>query len=156
MELESISVDRESAAVKYKEAIEAEKQSKAVYFTELKQVYRALAKGHKVIDLFATFKALQMNKDGEPKLAIAPVDAKTCTFRKMANGGGRFGRDKSAVGWPPTKDMVELPAGTFQPWEVRASPTNPNNRAWDTIVREYVTAPVPIIPAKYAEYVKPN
>src|SRR3972149_4551502 len=90
-QLEVMSLDRETATEKWKECLQAEKKSSEVHIRDLKKAYYELSKGHKILDFFETMKKLPLNKDGEPSVAIAPANHKTCLFRKSRNGAGSYG-----------------------------------------------------------------
>lgn len=127
--------------LKYREAIKDRKEQQ---YEEIKKVYLALSKGHKVIDIFDAFKRTGVNKDGEPKLAICRADSKSTQFRKQEFGSGTFSKDNDSE-W--LKESVVLPSGTFDDWTRRTDTQgNPSTNSWD-IIRQKIQTGVPIIPA---------
>lgn len=127
--------------LKYKEVIMDRKEKQ---YEEIKKVYHALSKGHKVIDIFDAFKRIGVNKDGEPKLAICRADYVKVLFEKEELGSGSFlGIEKDK--W--LKESVRLPSGTFENWErEKDGQGNPKAWAW-AILRQKIKTGVPIIPA---------
>lgn len=146
--LETITLDKETAKTKYLEALEAEKVNKAKHLTDLKKVYWQLAKGNKIIDLFETLKKLPLNADGDPAIGIAPLQARTCFFEKLDDGGGIFGGERIAF-WKHKPGEIRLPAKTFGPWQAEKF-TN----EYGTHVRlknKSLQAPVPVVPPQHAD-----
>src|SRR3990167_7711425 len=72
----------------YKEALK--KGKKEDYLEEMKQLNYYLAKGKKVIDVFAAFENIGLNNLQQPKLAVCSATAKECFFEKTRNGSGAF------------------------------------------------------------------
>ena len=101
MDLETIILDREQAKEKWREYIEAEKiEKKAGVHKALQEMRRAfyyLKKGHKIVDFFETVKVTGLNEDGDPKLAIVPIESPKCHFTKVNPGRGTYSRPSN--GW---------------------------------------------------------
>ena len=141
-QLEVMSLDRETATEKWKEYLQAEKKSSEAHIRDLKKAYYELSKGHKILDFFETVKKLPLNKDGDPSVAIAPANHKTCLFHKDRNGAGSYGV-RNGRGWRASNHWeVILPDHTFPNW-----PTS-DSQNWN-IVRDTLETSVPIVPAKY-------
>jgi len=149
MELETIVLDREQAKEKWQEAMLAEKVEKKAgvrkYLGEMRRAYYYLKKGNKVLDFFETVKTTGLNTDGDPKLAIVPIDASRCHFTKTTPGAGTYSRPSN--GWRDRQfksgpNAIHLPGNTFAAW-----PTT-DQRQWD-IARRDIEAPTPVIPPKY-------
>lgn len=138
-----ITMDKEEAQKHYQEYLDATKVRKEKYVEELKNLYRHLSQGAKVLDIYEAFKVSGVNEEGEPKLAIAPASWKKITFKKQSLGAGYFGQDQWSGG---KSESVSLPSGTFPDWKMEAAPTeyNPDRKE---IVREAIQTKVPIVPA---------
>jgi len=106
------------------------------YLKDIKMCLVQMKKGRTVIDIPKLMKEVGVNKDGEPKLAIARADLRTISFLK-GNGGWGCYRSRH---WAGYKEEVSLPTNTFPPWKK-------NDKGW--IIREKIDAPVPIIPAPF-------
>ncbi len=135
-----ITMDKEEAKKHYEEYLEVVKVRKEKYLEELKNLYRHLSEGAKVIDIYEAFKQAGVNEMGEPKLGIAPANCKEIMFVKESLGAGRFAEDR----WDRGKTIVSLPSRTFPDWGVEITNVEKN---WSQIVRETVKAKVPVIPA---------
>jgi hypothetical protein len=138
-----ITMEKEEAKKYYQEYLEATKVRKEKYVEELKNLYRHLSQGAKVLDVYEAFKQSGVNEDGEPKLAIAPASWKTIVFKKQALGAGFFGQNQWAGG---KSESVALPSKTFPEWKIVKAPVK-----WDKdrteIVREAIQTKVPLVPA---------
>lgn len=138
----TIEMGEDEAKEEYKKYVEAVKTRKEAQYEELKKVYHALSKGHKVIDIFEAMKLGGVNEEHkEPKLAICPADARTVYFNKSNLGSGNF---SDIDGWKRGKTEIVLPSGTFPDWETEM--WNPPNN-WRRIKRVKLKTSVPIIPA---------
>ena len=141
-QLEVMSLDRETATEKWKECLQAEKTSSEAHIRDLKKAYYELSKGHKILDFFETVKKLPLNKDGDPSVAIAPANRKTCLFHKDRNGAGSYGV-RNGRGWKARNHWeVILPGHTFPDWPTQGS------ESWN-IIRNNIETSVPIVPAQY-------
>lgn len=132
--------------IKYRDALKGRLDKQHKQYEEIKKVYHALSKGHKVIDVFDAFKRTGVNKEGEPKLAMCRADYKTVNFEKRRFGSGVFyGLDS----W--IKEAVPLPSGTFPNWETdtRIDPETKQTVSTNWIHREKIKTGVPIIPAEF-------
>ena len=95
--------------------------------------YRALARGHCVIDLLNAMTTAGVDEKGWPRLAIVRADASQCYYRC---GGDLRPFFSSEHGLPSGRTkFIELPQGTM--------PAIPGGR-WD-----WLRAAVPIIPPRY-------
>ncbi len=146
MDAAAITMDKEEAQVHYREYLDATKVRKEKYVEELKNLYRYLANGARVIDIYKAFNQSGVNGDGEPMLAIAPASVKEIHFNKESLGGGHFSKGRWA-----DRETVALPSGTFPNWTVFGA-TEVKNKGMDefqigNIKRVEITAKVPLIPA---------
>jgi len=138
-----ITMEKEEAKKHYQEYLEATKVRKEKYVEELKNLYRYLSQGAKVLDVYEAFKQSGVNDTGEPKLGIAPASWKQITFVKQELGAGVFCKDR---GSREKSEAVALPSKTFPDWKVVKAPTEWNPGRTE-IIRENITTKVPLIPA---------
>ena len=110
----TITIPRKEAKLIYQDYLDVVKIRKEKYLQELKQVYGHLSRGHKVLDIFEVFKKTGLDKNGEPKLAIALADGREVFFWKENGGAGIFSNRDSR--WREIKADVRLPNGTFPKW----------------------------------------
>jgi len=136
----TITIPKEQAKSLYQDYLEVVKTRKEKYLKELKQVYYHLSKGKKVLDIYEVFKKSGVNKDGEPKLAIALANEKRVEFEKRELGSGRF---ITGTG----KFWVELPTGTFPKWKRKWSTDNWQGKRRLQVVRPRISTKVPVVPA---------
>lgn len=136
----TITMPKEQAKVFYEEYLNAVKTRKEKYVKELKQVYYHLSRGNKVLDIYEVFKKSGVNKQGEPKLAIARADSNRVEFTKGELGAGRFKGRTNAYD-------VDLPTSTFPKWKRNWSTDNWQNKKRLQIVRPEISTKVPIVPA---------
>jgi hypothetical protein len=141
MDVETVSMPENEAEKLYDEYLEAVKTRKEKYVEDLKNVYRALKNGKKVIDIYKAFKDTGLRDDGNPKLAISQADKKTVNFRKEIGGAGFF---SATASWQEHVVDVRLPANTFAEWKNAKGVIV--TWASDITARD-VSTRVPIIPA---------
>lgn len=138
-----ITMPAEQAEEHYKEYLELVKVRKEKYLEDLKKTYYHLSKEHKVLDIIEVFKNGGVDEKGEPKLGIAPANAKAIMFEKGSMGSGTFtehGKWSRAA-----KSDVQLPTGTFP---IFLEEKNGRVPSWgEGSERANVEAKVPIIPA---------
>jgi hypothetical protein len=145
--------DKEIALQKWKDYVEAEKKTSDKTITDLKRVYRAVSKGHRILDLYETLKRVPLNSDGDPAMAIVRTDKKKVWFTKHERGAGTYqGREPS---WRNNTDpeRVHLPQGTFPAWKTGPAQWNPNTQE---VTRKVVSAPTPAIQSKLAHLLSPR
>lgn len=120
MDLETIEVDRKEVEEELKSIKQAIKDGyisrRTALGRDLMAVYRHLEHGGKVVDIFKVFHDVGLDKEGHPRLAIVPFDARTCYLYQLTNGGAIFSKenkDRNAV--YATKGMgdVALPPDTY-------------------------------------------
>lgn len=129
------------AEVHYKEYLELVKTRKEKYIEDLKKTYFHLSEGRKILDIYEVFKQSGVNENGEPKLAIAPANAKTIILEKLPLGSATFTEHNR---WSKAeKSDVHLPTNTFPFWSEEES----GKMKWSNVPRINVEAQVPIIPA---------
>ena len=133
----TITMPEEEAKALYKEYLELVKTRKEKYVEELKNVYRHLSEGSKVLDIYEVFKQSGVDSKGEPKLAIAVADEKTVTFEKDRLGAGAFG-DGS---WRGSIKDVYISSGVFPDWA-----TEERSKGFVVITRKKIKTRVPLVP----------
>jgi len=141
MNISTITVDKEEARVHYQEYLDATKVRKEKYVEELKNLYRYLSQGAKVLDIYEAFKQSGVNENGEPKLAIAPANVKEIYFNKESLGGGHFSEGQWA-----DRYSVALPSRTFSDWKGLAKEEVDHEWEIGRPARPHIIAKVPIIP----------
>lgn len=118
------------------------KGRKEDYLEELRNVYKYMAQGKKIINIYSVFADLDLNTEKHPKLGIVKADTKIAYFQKRPRGAGKF-LNRKPQNWGEKKsDLafdVLLPDNTFENWD-----TNLNSI---TIKDDILQTLVPIVPA---------
>lgn len=131
-----ILVPQEQAKVEWKKYCELLKKRKDKHLKIMKEAMYFAKQGKKILDVYEAIQKAGLNKNGEPRFAIARADFNNASFRKMDEGSGIFGDQ-----W--NKDSVSLPQKTFKiHWERKEGRTD----EWNIKDRDLQTK-VPIIPA---------
>ncbi len=116
MNVVAIEASPNEARVKYAEYLRAVKERHSAEYEAIKNGYRELSRGRRVLDLVETMKAAGVDERGRPRLAIVRADAKLCWFRRSWRDrdptGGRFSMDRWSNARHARRNVV-LPAGTF-------------------------------------------
>ena len=143
----TITMPRKEAKMFYQDYLGAVKTRKEKYVKELKQVYYHLSKGNKVLDIYEVFKKTGVNKDGDPKLAIALASERNVNFEKRELGAGRFETGQFRF-------YVDLPTKTFPKWKTRLNKGEDRyfGNQWVRkgarfIIKQEISTKVPIVPA---------
>lgn len=119
MNVATIDVDQEKAKEALKEYRTEVKRTHHRLDMQILRGYRAIAKGHKLINLPEVLKAGGMNDNGYPKLAVARANAREVFVDLHSDGHGCFYTDRGGSTWRRyvvTQSRVYIPEGTF-PWE---------------------------------------
>jgi len=124
----------------YKEALK--KGKKEDYLEEMKQLNYYLAKGKKVIDVFAAFENTGLNNLQQPRLAVCSAVAKDCFFEKMRSGSGAFRAYNQRWGLPKSQTnlSVIIPENIYNTWDL--------DEETQTIKDPLLSTRVPIVPVK--------
>jgi len=113
-------------------------------YMDLKRVYGHMTHGGKVIDIYKAFKDTGL-KNGNPKIAICPANAKKCYLTKDTNGSavfsGKLERWPTMVARKYLKE-IQVPAETFN-W-INKQGGKPRYRS--DILDQYVNTIAPLIP----------
>jgi hypothetical protein len=72
--------------------------------------YKELSKGHALIDIGDVMKRIGTDSKFRPRVAVCRANAKFCWFTGSFNGSGFFAAKSQ---WPPKKERVQFPEGTF-------------------------------------------
>jgi len=148
MKVEQIQIPKEEAEKQYNEYKQVIQKHKNEYVKDLKRIYGHMRHGRAIIDINKAMKIGDLNKDGDPKLAICRADAKICYFQKLTDGRGvfrmsRWGNRKTETIWVRIKDTWN--------WQ-----TKPNQWNGVEIVNRHLETPLPIIPAHILKTINRN
>jgi len=141
-----IKMPKEQAKAEWKKYVELLKKRKEKYLETMKKAHYEMKKGKELIDVYKIMKDSGLNKNKEPKLAIARADIKEVIFKKRDSGTGTFEMEEgwNRSGW---KTDIELPQKTFKiHWDRRTNQDGTQSR-WE-IEKERIKTKVPIIPAE--------
>jgi len=118
MDVTTLTIPKEEAEEQfnaYKEALEIRRPKKYLkpkYLKQMKEMYKHLKKGRKILDIYTVFKKTG-TKNGLPKLAIVRADKKEVVLNQRGGFGFEY-RIKSQFGnWANIKYDVRLPKNTF-------------------------------------------
>jgi len=131
MNLDIITETAEAAKAKYLEYREGLKKRNDPAYKDLKQLYRQLYLGKKIIDIFDVIQKGGVHENFHPKLAVTKADAKTVECRYEQNGNIVFRNNGQ---WSKKTQWIDLK---------NCLPEYKMNNAWDSL---NLKAPVPIIP----------
>lgn len=142
--VETFMIPEEQAKAEHKKYCELLKNRKDEHLKIMKQAMYFAKQGKSIIDIYATIKKGGLNKNKEPRLAIARADINEIFFERRDTGSGRFCMESgwSRKGW---KTDVDLPQKTFKvEWEkeLRADGTQTS-----FVKDKTIKSKVPIIPA---------
>lgn len=133
-----ILVPKEQAKEEWRKYCELLKKRKDRHLRIMKETMYHAKQGKALINVYEAIKKAGLNKNREPRFAIARADFANAQFRKMDEGSGIFGGQ-----WD--KDSVNLPQKTFAiHWERNEG--NERQKEWNIKDRDLKTK-VPMIPA---------
>jgi hypothetical protein len=136
MQIETISNIKESAHLKWKEYVKAEKETKDPVYTDLKKMYWQIKQGKVLIDISKIIKAGGCIKPGYPHLAICRATGKKVQCTYWEDGTVSYRDDQSQ--WRDQDAVVRIvnafPKVTFKPEWQRS---------------HNIEAPVPLIPPRH-------
>lgn len=153
MELKKIQMPKEIAKEEWKRYNDLLKKRKDKYLEDMKKAMYQLKEGHELIDLYVVMEKTGLNKEQQPKLAIARADWTSVFFVKKDSGMGFFtGKDNRS--WhQDSEGDISLPPNTFMQWarltdDITMSDKSVRKaeRRWD-IANERLKTKVPIIPS---------
>ena len=153
MEIDKIQVPEEIAKKEYKEYSALVKKRHDSYLKEIKKCMYELKQGRKLIDIYKVMEKSSLNKDYQPKIAIARADWKEVIFCKQDEGRGFFSNTKNKNWANKKQGDIDLQPKTFCNWPRTKSDLKTEKRTykidntWD-IQTQHIKTKVPIIPAQ--------
>jgi len=160
MKVEQLEVPKEKAIAELRMLKQAVKQNvrlkKEQLYRDMQRVYGHITRhGGKIIDVYVAFKKAGLNKNGNPRLAIARANGKKCYAFKYEDGACLYRTDSRDWRYTKSNGDVRLPSGTFK-WIIEEVPAR-----WDPNVKfkkikggDTVKTVVPIIPPSILQLVK--
>ena len=151
MEIQKIKMPKEAALEEWKKYNELLKKRKDKYLQDMKKAMYQLKQGHELLDIYVVMEKTGVNKEHQPKLAIARADWKKVFFRKKDTGRGFFSGKQTD--WYTSPDgHIDMPPETFMNWaRTQDDITMKDNTIrkadrWN-IANQDLKATVPIIPS---------
>lgn len=145
VEIEKIQMPKDKAKEEWKLYNDLIKKRHEKYLEDMKSSMYHLSKGRELVDIYKVMENAGVNKNYEPKLAIARADWEEAFFHKKDSGRGYFsGKDSD---WPSKSDgHVDLQPQTFMDWPRRLDGDGkPITSEW-AIQNSKIKTKVPIIP----------
>ena len=141
--VEKIIVPKEQAKIEWKKYCEVLKKRKDKHLKIMKESMYFAKQGKALINIYDVIKKGGLNKNNEPRLAIARADINEVLFERRDTGSGIFGvsqRYSRGVEW--LKDNVYMPDKTFKiHWE------REENSTWN-IKGKLLKTKVPLVPVE--------
>jgi hypothetical protein len=135
MHIETLAEVKENAHAKWREYLQAAKETKDPLYFDLKRMYWQIKKGKILIDIAKIIKAGGVIKPGYPHLAICRAEGKKVRCDYFTDGTVQFKDDLSS--WKDKDAVVHIKT---------ALPSITFNQAWRG--SHSLEAPVPMIPPK--------
>ena len=115
MEIEKIQMPKERAKVEWKIYNDLIKKRHDKYLEDMKTSMYHLSKGRELIDIYKVMEKAGVNKNYQPKLAIARADWTVAFFVKKDSGRGFFANKDNS--WSTKSDgNIDLQPETFMGW----------------------------------------
>lgn len=111
MNVSTITIEKDEALAKLAEYRTLNRRQIQPEDTRLRQLYQAVSKGARVVNILEAFKTTGLNELGQPKLAIARADWKDCNCCLSSSGWARFQPERYCR---KSSQIVHLPEGTFK------------------------------------------
>ncbi len=153
MELEKIQMPVEKAKEEWKKYTELIKTRREKYLKDMKSCMYELKQGKELIDIWKVMEKIGLNKNYEPKMAIARADWKEVIFIKQDAGRGFFS-DRETSWSQSSEGHIDIKPNTFMEWprvkeerEVHGTKNKVKIDGWQ-IVKDKIKTKVPIIPAQ--------
>lgn len=141
--ISQIFIPEEQAKIEWKKYNELLKKRKDKHLQIIKQAMYFAKQGKTLIDIYETIKKGGLNKNNEPRLAIARADLHEVYLEKQDTGTICFNMKRGDY----SKDNVTLPQKSFNiQWERQKNNDGTEDR-WRILNKELKTK-VPIIPAE--------
>lgn len=154
MNVNLLAIPKRQAEKEYESYAQVLKQNrKEEYLEELKTLYRHLAKGKKIINIYDAFQKVGLiAEQNTPKLAIVQANAKMCYFEKREHGTGKFSKYPQEDYRTPKSEFyydVLMPSQTYPEWETGIFPDQWNKGLTVTRIKNRILETrVPIVPAR--------
>jgi len=116
MEIEKIQMPKERAKAEWKKYNELIKKRHEKYLEDMKKCMYQFKEGRELIDIYKVMEKAGVNKNYQPKLAIARADWKIVYFTKQDAGRGCFVREENADWVNKQNGGVSLQPHTFMEW----------------------------------------
>lgn len=151
LDIEKIQMPIEKAKEEWKRYNDLLKKRRESYIEQMKKCMFHLKQGRELIDIYKVMEHIGVNKEQQPRLAIARADWDWVYFIKKDEGRGFF-VDGETDWYLSSKGHVSLPPKTFMNWarthEQRRTSDNKNVsvETWH-IAKEKIKTKVPVIPA---------
>ncbi|KKN55951.1 hypothetical protein LCGC14_0576930 [marine sediment metagenome] len=113
MDIDKISMPVDKAKEEWKRYNDLLKGRRDKFLQDMKKSMFELKQGRELIDIYKVIEKAGVNKELQPKLAIARADWKEVYFVKQDTGRGFFSHDTF---WDRSKGFVDIPANIFQHW----------------------------------------
>lgn len=145
MEVETIQMPKEIAEQEYKKYLKFVKERQDKRIDEMKRCLYEMKKGCKLIDIHKVMEHAGLNKNWQPKLAIARADWKQVFFVKQDEGRGYFS-PRSDNTWQKDEydnEKIEINKNTFMEWKREVGK---DGKATWQIEKKAIKTKVPLIP----------
>ena len=151
MELEKITMPKEVAKEEWKKYNDLLKKRKDQFLKDMKKSMYELSKGNELIDIHKIMGKIGVNKDIQPKMAIARADWKSVHFTKRDSGRGFFSEQDSDDWGRSSNGDISLPPETFMQWPRLKKELKTTERTYQiddwNIANQKMRSKVPIIPS---------
>ncbi len=143
--VEKIIVPKEQAKIEWRKYCELLKKRQDRHLKIMKESMYFAKQGKALLNVYEVMKKAGLNKNNEPRLAIARADINEVLFRKKDTGTGIFEMEQgySRSGWSTD---VDLPQETFKVHWKRQTNEDGIESRWQ-IENEKIKTKVPLIPA---------
>jgi hypothetical protein len=115
MEIDKIKMPKDIAKVEHKRYSELIKKRNDKFLKDMQKATFQLSKGRELIDIYKVMEKVGLNKEFQPKLAIAKATWKNVNFIKKDSGRGFFSNN-AETWYSASNGDVDLPPHTFGEW----------------------------------------
>lgn len=157
MEIQKIQMPKDKAKEEWRKYNELIKKRHDKYLDEMKKCMYQLSQGKALIDIYKVMEKAGVNKNFNPKLAIARADWKEVRFTKTDSGRGFFrNEDRGKYNYDnwalKSEGDIDLQPKTFMEWarekeKLKTDKKDYNVDGWG-IANPNTKTKVPIIPAQ--------
>lgn len=153
MNVPKIKMPIEIAKEEWKKYNQLLKKRKDKYLKDMKVAMYNLKQGKELLDIYVVMEKVGVNKNQEPKLAIARADWKKVYFTKKDSGRGFFSGREDKSWADKSIGEIDLPPETFQHWlrekydiKLQSGKTAKADDEW-RINKQKLKTKIPVIPA---------